>query len=172
MSGFPHSEISGSKVICTSPKLIAACRVLHRRQMPRHPPCALVYFQLHLQSFRKSERTKVLLPPDSNIRSRFQNQPCSVFIQNCKNFLHRRQRLATHAFRQNQSWLQRCLYLTRNMVRLRKSRNARGGGFVIALDSSQEGGTGKREQEEGRRGCLFRKAASDRRAPSCVKRAG
>ena len=28
--GLPHSEISGSKVICTSPKLIAAYHVLHR----------------------------------------------------------------------------------------------------------------------------------------------
>jgi hypothetical protein len=26
---------------CGSPKLIAACHVLHRLQMPRHPPCAL-----------------------------------------------------------------------------------------------------------------------------------
>ena len=40
--GFPHSEISGSKVICTSPKLIAACHVLHRLLMPRHSPCALI----------------------------------------------------------------------------------------------------------------------------------
>ena len=28
--GFPHSEIFGSRVICTSPKLIAACHVLPR----------------------------------------------------------------------------------------------------------------------------------------------
>ena len=41
-AGFPHSEISGSKVICTSPKLIAACHVLHRLLMPRHSPCALI----------------------------------------------------------------------------------------------------------------------------------
>ena len=40
-AGFPHSEISGSTVICTSPKLIAACHVLHRLLMPRHSPCAL-----------------------------------------------------------------------------------------------------------------------------------
>ena len=40
-SGFPHSEISGSTDICSSPKLIAACRVLHRLLMPRHSPCAL-----------------------------------------------------------------------------------------------------------------------------------
>ena len=38
---FPHSEISGSMLICSSPKLIAACRVLHRLPVPRHSPCAL-----------------------------------------------------------------------------------------------------------------------------------
>ena len=38
--GFPHSEISGSKCICHSPKLIAAYHVLHRHLMPRHSPCA------------------------------------------------------------------------------------------------------------------------------------
>ena len=37
----PHSEISGSTLICSSPKLIAACHVLHRLLMPRHSPCAL-----------------------------------------------------------------------------------------------------------------------------------
>ena len=40
--GFPHSEISGSMAICASPKLIAACHVLHRLLMPRHSPCALI----------------------------------------------------------------------------------------------------------------------------------
>src|SRR6266403_4212600 len=39
--GFPHSEISGSKPACGSPKLIAACHVFLRRLLPRHPPCAL-----------------------------------------------------------------------------------------------------------------------------------
>ena len=39
--GFPHSEICGSKAICASPQLIAACHVLLRRLVPRHPPCAL-----------------------------------------------------------------------------------------------------------------------------------
>ena len=41
-AGFPHSEISGSTVICTSPELIAACHVLRRLLMPRHSPCALI----------------------------------------------------------------------------------------------------------------------------------
>ena len=39
---FPHSEIRGSKLICSSPRLIAACHVLHRLLMPRHSLCALV----------------------------------------------------------------------------------------------------------------------------------
>ena len=39
---FPNSEICGSKLICSSPQLIAACRVLHRLLMPRHSPCALL----------------------------------------------------------------------------------------------------------------------------------
>ncbi len=39
--GFPHSEIVGSQVAHTSPTLIAACHVLHRLYMPRHPRIAL-----------------------------------------------------------------------------------------------------------------------------------
>ena len=45
-AGLSHSEISGSKVICTYPKLIAAYHVLHRLREPRHPPDALTYFRL------------------------------------------------------------------------------------------------------------------------------
>ena len=40
--GFPHSEIPGSKLICSSPRLIAACHVLLRLLMPRHSLYALV----------------------------------------------------------------------------------------------------------------------------------
>ena len=40
-AGFPHSEISGSQDICSSPKLIAACHVFLRLLVPRHPPYAL-----------------------------------------------------------------------------------------------------------------------------------
>jgi hypothetical protein len=39
--GFPHSDIPGSKPACGSPRLIAACHVLHRLLVPRHPPYAL-----------------------------------------------------------------------------------------------------------------------------------
>ena len=47
--GFPHSEIPGSTVVCTSPGLIAAYHVLHRLPVPRHPPGALSILPYHLQ---------------------------------------------------------------------------------------------------------------------------
>ena len=49
LSEFPHSEISGSMLICSSPKLIAAYHVFHRLPVPRHSPCALV--RLTFQTF-------------------------------------------------------------------------------------------------------------------------
>ena len=42
--GLSHSEIRGSTVTCTYPRLVAACHVLRRLREPRHPPCALNYF--------------------------------------------------------------------------------------------------------------------------------
>ena len=39
--GLPHSDIHGSMDMCSSPWLIAACHVLLRLLVPRHPPCAL-----------------------------------------------------------------------------------------------------------------------------------
>ena len=40
-AGFPHSDITGSMDICSSPKLFAAYHGFHRLLVPRHPPCAL-----------------------------------------------------------------------------------------------------------------------------------
>jgi len=39
--GLPHSDIRGSTIARISPRLIAACYVLHRLSVPRHPPNAL-----------------------------------------------------------------------------------------------------------------------------------
>ena len=50
-AGFPHSEICGSKLMCSSPQLIAACHVLLRLLMPRHSPCALYSLTLVEQPF-------------------------------------------------------------------------------------------------------------------------
>ena len=53
-AGFPHSEICGSKLMCSSPQLIAACRVLHRLLMPRHSPCALISLTFSRTTFFKA----------------------------------------------------------------------------------------------------------------------
>ena len=45
-AGLSHSEIHGSRDICSYPRLIAACHVLHRLREPRHPPDALTFFRL------------------------------------------------------------------------------------------------------------------------------
>ena len=69
--GFPHSEIRGSTVICTSPRLIAACHVLLRLLMPRHSPCALLrliyWFSRIMQAPFGSYRLSKLLPMFSTI---------------------------------------------------------------------------------------------------------
>ena len=62
-TGFPHSEIPGSKPACGSPRLIAACHVLHRHLLPRHPPCALssltIKFTQRNQPFGRITRRKL-----------------------------------------------------------------------------------------------------------------
>ena len=67
-AGFPHSDISGSLDMCSSPKLFAAYHVFHRLPVPRHSPCALV--RLTFQTFFKNIwypldsllPTKIMLP--------------------------------------------------------------------------------------------------------------
>ena len=41
-AGSPHSDIRGSLLICSSPRLFAAYHVFLRLLVPRHPPCALL----------------------------------------------------------------------------------------------------------------------------------
>ena len=55
-SGFPHSEIHGSRDICSSPWLIAAYHVFHRLLVPRHPPCALLRLTLLPVIYSVSDR--------------------------------------------------------------------------------------------------------------------
>ena len=58
--GFPHSEILGSKLVRSSPRLIAAYHVLHRLSAPRHPPDALTTLDYsHDQCPLGKDRTKI-----------------------------------------------------------------------------------------------------------------
>ena len=54
--GFPHSEISGSTLVCSSPKLIAAYHVLHRLLAPRHSPHALSSLTIRTPDLRGAAR--------------------------------------------------------------------------------------------------------------------
>ena len=58
-SRFPHSEISGSMDICSSPKLFAAYHVFHRLLVPRHPPCALYSLTKRLSSAGADYSSKI-----------------------------------------------------------------------------------------------------------------
>ena len=52
--GLSHSEISGLTCVCHYPKLIAACHVLLRQPMPRHPPCTLIILIHFSYIFRRN----------------------------------------------------------------------------------------------------------------------
>ena len=51
--GFLHSDISGSKLVASSPKLNAGCHILHRSLLPRHPSYALYYLTIQPQMTTK-----------------------------------------------------------------------------------------------------------------------
>jgi hypothetical protein len=48
--GLPHSDIPGSKLVCSSPRLFAACHVLHRLLAPRHSPYTLSSLTIKLKT--------------------------------------------------------------------------------------------------------------------------
>ena len=70
-SEFPHSDICGSRLICSSPQLFAACHVLLRRHVPRHPPyalCSLIFLSrllilTYLQNSLTSTRPNLFAIP-------------------------------------------------------------------------------------------------------------
>ena len=71
-AGLSHSEIPGSKVICTYPRLIAAYHVLHRLHEPRHPPCALSYFLYDIKSHSRNLRVTLT---SLKARSNYEPEP-------------------------------------------------------------------------------------------------
>jgi hypothetical protein len=79
--GFPHSEICGSKVAHTSPQLIAACHVLHRLCMPRHPPNALTSrLRVHTTNDKADRRRMHPYLAVERMRRRFAFVPDALWI--------------------------------------------------------------------------------------------
>ena len=88
MVGFPHSEIPGSKLIRSSPRLIAAYYVLHRLHTPRHPLDALKTLdRSHYQCPQLQQPNRALVfavrSPSSG-RSFFRRITASVLIGQIK----------------------------------------------------------------------------------------
>ena len=77
-AGFPHSDISGSMDICSSPKLFAAYHVFHRLLVPRHPPCALLRLTNFLCHVASRQLVwvfiKFMVSDVSNIQMKVKNQ--------------------------------------------------------------------------------------------------
>ena len=63
--GFPHSDIRGSTLICSSPQLFAAYHVFLRLPVPRHSPCALfsltVFLAFLILLFRQQDQNKIVV---------------------------------------------------------------------------------------------------------------
>ena len=79
-AGLPHSEILGSQPACGSPRLIAACYVLHRRSAPRHPPYTLI----SLTTQNPSHLTISLLP-NRVVKERFSGpRKASPHLSRCR----------------------------------------------------------------------------------------
>ena len=63
--GFPHSDIPGSKLVCSSPRLIAAYCVLHRLLAPRHSPYALSSLTIGIRELTIEPASASEAPVDS-----------------------------------------------------------------------------------------------------------
>jgi hypothetical protein len=85
--GFPHSDIPGSKPACDSPRLFAACHVLHRLLAPRHPPYALSSLTIKLTQHVANSRVPALperrISPPRKIRCRETNVEQVRLSTNC-----------------------------------------------------------------------------------------
>src|SRR5271155_3932836 len=71
--GFPHSEIRGSKLVRSSPRLIAAYHVLHRLSAPRHPPDTLK--TLDHSHYQRPSLGSETPDPEGRRRRRWQKRP-------------------------------------------------------------------------------------------------
>ena len=94
-SGLLHSDIRGSMLICSSPRLFAAYHVFHRLLVPRHSPCALCSLTIMLVLDCRNQFSLILPDMISHIVLIHLNQMnqfshfavfirCSIFKVQCK----------------------------------------------------------------------------------------
>ena len=88
---FPHSEICGSADMCSSPQLFAACHVLLRLLVPRHPRDALCHLTSDLSAARSSVSPGLMVSGDPLFLtlvnrsgfSRSKSLPANLFKKTC-----------------------------------------------------------------------------------------
>src|SRR5258707_6524438 len=68
--GLPHSDIHGSTPARGSPWLFAACHVLHRLLVPRHPPNALIILRSSCQRSVQWANDRMISDPSSHPHAR------------------------------------------------------------------------------------------------------
>ena len=95
--GFPHSEIHGSMLVCSSPWLMAAYHLLHRQSMPRHPPYALNYLTSHHFTWYELMPYLLSMPTEAGIpmtlsRTRYTH---NAFLRYGTNITSKNNRLST-----------------------------------------------------------------------------
>jgi hypothetical protein len=73
--GLPHSDIPGSTSARLSPGLFAACHVLHRLSVPRHPPDALLLQSSPTPSPKRANRALKPRSRDQMSEIRCQKDP-------------------------------------------------------------------------------------------------
>ena len=68
--GLPHSDTLGSKPARGSSRIFAACHVLHRLLVPRHPPDALLLLEQKSTMHRNNQHSpaRQLAPPDPTVK--------------------------------------------------------------------------------------------------------
>ncbi len=91
-SGLPHSDIHGSTPARGSPWLFAACHVLHRLLVPRHPPNALLARAINPPCTGASHtQTRIPPGPDTNTPATAAANAARI-THNDRHRHHRRQR--------------------------------------------------------------------------------
>ena len=96
-SRFPDSEICGSKGARPSPQLIAACYVLHRLCVPRHPPDALA-LTLGRSAFRSMPRKKASAGGCRLLKIRISGNGINAISLECRIKIYRPCKPANPAF--------------------------------------------------------------------------
>ena len=154
--GFPHSDIRGSTIARISPRLFAACHVLHRLLVPRHPPNALYCLIL---VFRHSHRLR-----DGRL-FHMQRQTCSdqADVASTFEFSSRHDDQSAPRFPGSQTNRRTLFTMSHNGIR----QDARDDGKTVTRNSTKRSKATKPSASSPGRAPWWRRTGLNRRPPAC-----